>query len=61
MFSLAAIPPLHSASIHEGFSLKPPQSSVKQVTLVFQDIINEIPLSFEAHWLNLLTASMCAR
>jgi hypothetical protein len=60
VFSLVTLPPLYSALKHEGFFWKPPQSSIKQVTLVYQNIIDEIPVSFEAHWLNLLTAPMCA-
>jgi hypothetical protein len=29
--------------------LKPPQYSIKQVTLIYHDIVDEIPISFEAH------------
>jgi hypothetical protein len=60
MFSLANLPLLYSASKHEGFFVKPPQYYIKEVTLVYQDIVNEIPVPFEAHWLNSLMAPKCA-
>jgi hypothetical protein len=61
MFCLATLPLLYTDSKHEGFFVKQPQYFVKEVTLVYQDIVDEIPVPFEAHWLNSLMALKCAR
>ena len=49
MFFLAILPSLYLASKYKGFFLKPPQYSIKQVTLIDQDIVDEIPVPFEVH------------